>query len=117
MSDTLTTIIVAVIGSGALSALIAGIFNLIMSRKGRLAAIENELNKMNDRLINTEKDELRTQLLLLMSDYPLENQEIMKLAEHYFKDLKGNWYASTLFDRWLNQNHLPMPKWFHTNED
>ena len=117
MSDTLTTIIVAVVGSGALSALIAGIFNLIMSRKGRLAKIENELNKINDRLINAEKDILRTQLLLLMSDYPLENQEIMKLAEHYFKDLKGNWYASTLFDKWLVQNHLPMPKWFHTNED
>lgn len=117
MSDIVTTIIVAVIGSGALSALIAGIFNLIMSRKGRLAAIENELNKINDRLINAEKDILRTQLLLLMSDYPLENQEIMKLAEHYFKDLKGNWYASTLFDKWLNQNHLPMPKWFHTNEE
>lgn len=117
MSDIVTTIIVAVVGSGALSAAIAGIFNLILSRKGRLAKIESELGKINERLINAEKDILRTQLLLLMSDYPLENQEIMKLAEHYFKDLKGNWYASTLFDRWLTQNHIPMPKWFHTNEE
>ena len=64
----------------------------------------------------TEKDELRTQLLLLLSDYPEERQEIMKLAEHYFKDLKGNWYATTLFNNWLVERQIARPEWFRVND-
>ena len=105
-------IIIAVVGSGALSALIAGIFNIIVNRKGRLAAIEAKLEEISSKLVMTEKDELRTQLLLLLSDYPEEKQEIMKLAEHYFRDLKGNWYATSLFNRWLTHNNIAQPEWF-----
>lgn len=105
-------LVIAIVGSGALSALIAGIFNLVVNRRGRIAAIEEKLDTIAGQLANTEKDELRTQLLLMISDYPIEQQEILKLAEHYFKDLEGNWYASTLFQKWLDQNHVVCPQWF-----
>ena len=109
-------IIIAVIGSGALSALIAGIFNLLISRKGRLSQIEGQLKEIDKKLIQTEKDELRTQLLLMISDYPHEKQEILRLAEHYFGDLHGNWYATTIFNSWLEQNCIARPEWFRKEE-
>ena len=109
-------IIIAVIGSGALSALIAGIFNLLISRKGRLSQIEGQLKEIDKKLIQTEKDELRTQLLLMISDYPHEKQEILRLAEHYFGDLHGNWYATTIFNSWLEQNSIARPEWFRKEE-
>ena len=116
MNDTLQTIIIAVIGSGALSALIAGIFNLIANRKNRLAKIETQLESINAKLLQTEKDELRTQLLLMISDYPHETQEILTLAERYFTEppegLGGNWYATSIFNSWLEQNGIARPEWF-----
>ena len=107
---------IAILGSGALSALIAGIFNLVLTRKGRLSKIEGQLTEINSKLLQTEKDELRTQLLLMISDYPHEKQEILTLAEHYFSKppagLGGNWYATSIFNGWLEQNHIARPEWF-----
>ena len=108
----MTDIIIAVVGSGALSALIAGIFNLIVNRKGQLSKIEGQLSAIEKKLVQTEKDELRTQLLLMISDYPQEQQEILRLAEHYFGELHGNWYATTIFNRWLEKHDIARPEWF-----
>lgn len=105
-------IIIAIIGSGALSALIAGIFNLIINRRGRLGAIESELKQTNEELKLIKKDGVRTQLLVLISDYPNEKQEILKLAEYYFVTLHGNWYATALFNDWLIKNEIASPAWF-----
>ena len=105
-------VILAIIGSGTLSALIAGIFNLIVNRKGRLGAIEGKLNSIEQNQELAEKDALRTQLLLMMSDYPHEKQEILRLAEHYFRDLHGNWYATVLFNKWLIAQEVARPEWF-----
>lgn len=96
------TIIAAVIGSGALSALIAGIFQLINNRR----------EKTDKRFQVLEKDVLRTQMLLMLKDFPEETSEIMKLARHYFEDLDGNWYLTTMFNTWLTQNEIAKPEWF-----
>lgn len=109
-------IILAIIGSGTLSALIAGIFNLIVNRKGRLGAIEGKLNSIEQNQELAEKDALRTQLLLMLSEYPDEVQEILRLAEHYFRDLKGNWYATVLFNKWLIQKQIAKPEWFKAED-
>ena len=107
-------IIIAIIGSGVLSTIVSAIITAMSNRKSRLKAIESKLTviEANQRL--AEKDSLRTQLLLLMADYPDEDQEIMKLAEHYFKDLHGDWYATGLFNKWLeNVSTLECkPSWF-----
>lgn len=106
------SIIIAIVGSGAFSALIAGVFNLIVNRKGRLKAIEDRLDLIDTKLQQSEKDELRTQLLLLLSDYPHETAEILKISEHYFADLEGNWYCTSLFNKWLEENDIAKPEWF-----
>lgn len=109
-------IVLAIVGSGALSALVAGIFNLIINRKGKLGAIEHKLDSIEQKQVLSEKDALRTQLLLMMSDYPDEVQEIMRLAEHYFKDLKGNWYATILFNKYLLKRKIAKPEWFRPED-
>lgn len=71
-----------------------------------------DLKKETKRL---EKDGLRTQMLEMINDYPDNESEIMTLAEHYFKDLNGNWYATEIFNRWMERNHIIKPNWFNQN--
>jgi len=59
-----------------------------------------------------EKDALRTQLLMMIADYPDEKTEILKLSEHYFSDLQGNWTATAIFNRWLERYEVAKPEWF-----
>lgn len=72
---------------------------------------------LKKQLKKLEKDGCRTQLLLLMSDYPDEKQEIMKLAEYYFDVLKGNFYLDSLFSEWLEENKIKKPKWFNPRSE
>ena len=113
------TIIIAILGSGALSALISGIFNLINEKSKHKREITDRMDEITQRLkhieqnqVKAEKDQCRTQLLLMIADYPEEKSEIMKLAEHYFEDLSGNWYLTSLFNRWLEDNKIKKPEWF-----
>lgn len=95
-------IVYAILGSGALSAVIAGIFNLINNKRERL----------DKRFAVLERDTLRTQMLLMLKDFPEEKAEILKLAQHYFEDLDGNWYLTILFNKWLEENRIAKPEWF-----
>ena len=95
------TIVLAVIGSGALSTILSAIITAIGSRNG----IKSKVKKI-------EKDSVRTQLLLMMSDYPDERQEILTIAEYYFSKLKANWYMTALFSKWLKKEGLERPDWF-----
>lgn len=61
-----------------------------------------------------EKDALRTQLLLMIADYPEEKTEILKLSEHYFSNLHGNWTATAIFNSWLEKYNVARPEWFNT---
>ena len=58
------------------------------------------------------KASARTQLLLLILMKPEEKKEILTLAEHYFVDLKGNWYMTDVFNSWLEQEKHGKPEWF-----
>ena len=95
------TIIVAIIGSGALSTLLSAIITAINNRNG----VKSKLKKL-------EKDSIRTQLLLMISDYPDEKQEILTLGQYYFQTLKSNWYMTSLFDKWLQRQKIERPDWF-----
>ena len=76
---------------------------------------EREEDKNNDHIESTlkklEKDGIRTQLLLLLLMMPEEKKEILTIGEHYFVDLRGNWYMTTLFEKWCKKYGLK-PDWF-----
>ena len=105
MRELILPVVIAIIGSSGLMSF----FQFLITRKDkigeRLASIDNMLNRL-------EKDGCRTQLLILISDYPGRQDEIMKLAKHYFYDLKGDWYLTSLFEKWLKDNEMLKPSWF-----
>ena len=120
----LETIITAIVGTGLLTTVINLIINAISQRKSRLKEVENQLTEIKNDLdeikekqLISEKDALRTQLLVMISDYPDETMDILKLAEYYFKNLKGNWTATMLFNRWLEKEKIAKPSWFNPNEE
>lgn len=96
-----TTIVVAVLASNGLFAML----QFLISR-------HDTKTNIKDRLVKLEKDGLRTQLLLMILMRPEEKKEILTLAQHYFVDLKGNWYMTDVFDKWLEEECDSRPQWF-----
>ena len=105
-----TEIIVALIAlAGGIAAEGAKVLFAWIGRKLGKGDALSRIEKKQDKL---ERDSCRTQLLLLMSDYPDQTEEIMRLAQHYFADLRGNWYMTGLFNHWLEENRIGKPEWF-----
>lgn len=98
---TWAAILLGIIGSAGFWAFV----QFLIARWDRNKGLRKQLKKL-------EKDGCRTQLLLLISDYPHEKQEIMTLAKYYFDNLEGNWYASSIFQKWLDDNEIKVPSWF-----
>ena len=91
--------------AGVMAAIIALVEYLIKrhdAKKGKMAEIDSKVGTAwTNGWRRQRKSELRTQLLLMVSDYPDDKAGIMAVAQHYFEDLKGNWYATSIFNQWL----------------
>lgn len=104
--EIVATIVLAILASNGLFALLQFLITRHDTKKnikGKLAILE--------------KDVLRTQLLLLLLIKPEEKQEILTLGEHYFKVLQGNWYMTSIFNRWLAENNVAKPEWFNRSSN
>jgi len=90
-----------------------GIAAAINSVKSSLEALKADIDK---RFKKAEKDALRTQLLVMISQYPHEKKEILTLGERYFSKppdgLDGNWYMTDIFKNWLKEKGHSNPDWF-----
>lgn len=64
------------------------------------ASINTKLDSISDQVTELRLDTTRSQLLTLMKNYPDNEEEIMKVAKYYFKDLGGDWYMTSLFIEW-----------------
>lgn len=74
---------------------------------GRIqATLEERFDAVDSKLATAELDSARTQLLVLMNDYPNNESEILKVAHHYFNDLDGDWYMSELFSKWAEERGI-----------
>lgn len=82
------------------------------SIENKLQPIESKLDKLLVETRKTEKDNLRTQLLVMMNMMPNDQEEIMTCAERYFKQLEGDWFYSSLFAKYLKENNIENPIWF-----
>jgi len=99
-----------------------GLIQYLLTRKDNLKkeSIESKLQPIGekiDKILNeqkkTEKDNLRTQLLVMMNMMPNNQEEIMTCAERYFKQLEGDWFYSSLFAKYLKENNIEPPIWFN----
>ena len=95
MKDVILPIVIAVIGSGALFSFVQFLITRHDTRKGWTAQ-------------NVD----RLQLMVLIADYPRKVDEILKLAEHYFVELRGNSFLKVLFADWLASQNIDEPEWF-----
>lgn len=67
------------------------------------ARVDSLEEKIDD---NYTKDELATtrlELMVLMEHDPENVIEIEKLAKHYFSDLNGNSYLTSVFSKWCHE--------------
>lgn len=64
------------------------------------ASTNTKLDSISDQVTELKLDTTRNQLLTLMKNYPDNEEEIMKVAKYYFKDLNGDWYMTSLFIEW-----------------
>lgn len=95
-----------------LSAIIAIAGALMCGGKWLLTEINSSTNARVDSLEtkiddNFTKDELATtrlELMVLMEHDPDNVIEIEKLAKHYFSDLNGNSYLTSVFSRWCREH-------------
>lgn len=78
----------------------------------KLDEIQEKLEKNEKDQLKNEKDNVRLQLMIMYELYPQKTDKIKEVAHHYFCDLKGNWYATELFDDYLEKNHIEKPLWF-----
>ena len=64
------------------------------------AGTNAKLDAISSQMTELKLDTTRSQLLTLMKNYPDNEEEIMKVAKYYFKDLNGDWYMTSLFIEW-----------------
>lgn len=98
--NTIASVIIGLLGAVDFVTLLIFFINRHDQKKG-----------LEDKLKTLEKDGLRTQLLMLILLQPDAKQEILTVGQHYFRDLKGNWYMSDVFNRWCIK-HGQEPDWF-----
>lgn len=106
MNDLIVGLIGAILGSGLIQFLIK------RSDEKKANPIEAKIDKILEEQKRSEKDNLRTQLLVMMNLMSDNKEEIMTCAERYFKQLKGDWFYSSLFKKWLKDNDVEPPIWF-----
>lgn len=90
---------------------------IVFGAAGFWSFITNLVNRhdkrLEDRMNRLERDGLRTQMLVLIIQRPEEKQEILTIAERYFKDLKGDWYMTSIFNKWIIDSDIAEPEWFN----
>ena len=115
--DKAFTIILAVLSSGLVQFFVTRKDNQKKENiDEKLEPIGQKLDKLLNEQKKNEKDNLRTQLLVMMTVMPHDHHEIMTLAERYFGQLKGDWFYSSLFNKWLKENEIEKPTWFDLKE-
>lgn len=113
MNEQTQTIIVAILASNGIFSFLQYLITRHDTKKNIEGKLETMKTEIKAKLKKQEKDSLRTQLLLMILLKPNESQEILTVGERYFHDLKGNWYMTSIFSKWLEENKQGEPEWFN----
>ena len=105
MDKFLIPIIIAIIGSNGLFAFI----QFIIIRKDTIKKRFDELEKI---IKYIDQGNVRLQIMVLIHLYPQRNEEIMKLGRKYFIEFGGNYYLTSIFKQYIEENNLQYPTWW-----
>lgn len=114
MNDYMSILITSLTSSGLL-AFFQFLINRHDKKKDEKNGLRADVKDIQKKLKKQEKDSVRTQLLVLVFLQPNERQELLTLGEHYFKNLKGDWYMTSIYRKWLKQSGIDEPAWFKSN--
>lgn len=67
------------------------------------AGTNAKIDALSSQLDDIQLDTTRNQLLILM-EHDENSEEVLKVAKFYFQELKGDWYMTSLFERWANRH-------------
>lgn len=84
--------------------------------ENRLSKLESSYTTLQQAVNRVMGDTCRIQMLLMLTNYPKEVNQIMKIAEHYFRVMGGDWYMTGLFNCWLEEQNVGHPEWFNPND-
>lgn len=101
LADVITA--VGIIGAAAVG---VGTWCITQINSGTNQKLDTIIEKVD----KAELDATRSQLLALMSDYPDNESEILKVADYYFNGLDGDWYMTDLFTRWADSRGIDVTK-------
>lgn len=117
MEKYLIPIIIAIVGSNGLFAFIQFLISRKDSANKKFKEIECKFDNLEKRMNYIDQGSLRLQILVLIHLYPEREEEIIKLARQYFCDFHGNYYLTSIFKQYLDDNKLIYPQWFIDYKD
>lgn len=91
--------IITSVGIIATAAVGVGTWCVTKVNEGTNAKIDAIAEQMHDLKLDTT----RNQLLALM-EHDENEEEVLKVAKYYFNDLKGDWYMTSLFEKWAKKH-------------
>lgn len=126
MKETIMVAVISALTSGGFLAFVQFLIDRSDKKKDKesrvgaaIAEVKKKIESMEmdlkEKMKKNEKDNLRTQLLVMIIWRPEEKKEILTLGERYFKELHGNWYMTSIFNKWLEDQQVAEPEWFDNN--
>lgn len=103
--------LLSILGSAGLVGFIEFLIRRHDKKKGIMSRIEKTLINLDKRVDEVDLGLLRVQLLTLMNHYENDLYQIMLVAEKYFTN-GGDWYMSSLFEKFIKEHKLETPIWF-----
>lgn len=91
--------IITSVGVIAAAAVGTGTWCVAKVNEGTNAKIDAIADQMQDLKLDTT----RNQLLVLM-EHDENEEEVLKVAKYYFNELKGDWYMTSVFERWADKH-------------
>ena len=99
---------IVVIGGFVISCCARGIDEISHAIDSHMAPMESQIQENTKELqkfkAENEMRESRMELMNLIADYPENVDDILKAAEHYFIDLKGDYVADKAFEDWAKKH-------------
>ena len=62
-----------------------------------------KIDALSTQVQDIKMDTTRSQLLVLM-EHDENEEEVLKVARYYFNELGGDWYMTSMFERWADKH-------------
>lgn len=106
MNDTMLAVLIALLGSSGLFTMIQFLLNRYFNKKDKKDEIHQTIMSLAKRTHLSELSDCRTQLLILINHYSDNHYAILKEAENYFFNLKGDSWMIEILIKWAEEENV-----------